>query len=230
MSIAFEHHLEVLKSVFERLAGANLTAKPSKCYIAYDSLECLGHVIGTDRLSPNPDKIEVIKNAPRPLTKKQVRSFLGLADFYRKFVPNFSHVASPLTDLTKKGKPNKVCWGESQETAFVSLKKALVNAPVLKLPDFCKEFILQTDASDTGIGAILLQEEGNVRMPVSYASRKLKSSERNYSTIEKECLAIVWAIQKFQRYLYGKQFILETDHEPLSYLQKSKIANARLMR
>lgn len=226
----FEHHLEVLNSVFTRLASANLTARPSKCYLAFTSLECLGHVIGTDRLSPNPDKIEAIKNAPRPTTKKQVRSFLGLAEFYRKFVPHFSHLASPLTDLTKKGLPNKVIWTEKHEEAFNGLKDSLVRAPVLKLPNLSQEFILQTDACDTGIGAILLQEEGSMRMPISYASRKLKASERNYSTIEKECLAIVWAIHKFQRYLYGKQFLLETDHMPLTYLQRSKATNARLMR
>ncbi|VDH94045.1 Hypothetical predicted protein [Mytilus galloprovincialis] len=139
-------------------------------------------------------------------------------------------IASPLTDLTKKGQPNQVRWEAIHERAFSSLKNALVKAPVLKLPNFSQVFILQTDASDNGIGAILLQDEDNIRLPVSYASKKLKASERNYSTIEKECLAIVWAISKFQRYLYGKQFILETDHQPLIYLQKSKIANARLMR
>ena len=227
---SFNHHMEVLESVFERLASANLSARPSKCYIAYSSLEVLGHIVGTDRLSPNPDKIEVIKNAHRPTTKKQVRSFIGMAEFYRKFVPNFSDIASPLTDLTKKGQPNQVRWEAIHERAFSSLKNALVKAPVLKLPNFSQVFILQTDASDNGIGAILLQDEDNIRLPVSYASKKLKASERNYSTIEKECLAIVWAISKFQRYLYGKQFILETDHQPLIYLQKSKIANARLMR
>ena len=227
---SFNHHMEVLDSVFERLASANLSARPSKCYIAYSSLEVLGHIVGTDRLSPNPDKIEVIKNAHRPTTKKQVRSFIGMAEFYRKFVPNFSDIASPLTDLTKKGQPNQVRWEANHERAFSSLKNALVKAPVLKLPNFSQVFILQTDASDNGIGAILLQDEDNIRLPVSYASKKLKASERNYSTIEKECLAIVWAISKFQRYLYGKQFILETDHQPLIYLQKSKIANARLMR
>ncbi|CAC5382680.1 Retrovirus-related Pol polyprotein from transposon 297,Retrovirus-related Pol polyprotein from transposon 17.6 [Mytilus coruscus] len=121
-------------------------------------------------------------------------------------------------------------WEDIHEKAFSSLKNALVQAPVLKLPNFSQVFILQTDASDKGIGAILLQDEGNIRLPVSYASRKLKASERNYSTIEKECLAILLAISTFERYLYGKQFILETDHQPLIYLQKFKIANARLMR
>lgn len=229
-TMTFDHHLEVLGNVLERLAIANLTAKPSKCHIGYHSLEVLGHIVGSDRLSPNPDKIEVIKNASRPKTKKQVRSFLGLAEFYRKFVKDFSRIASPLTDLTKKGCPNQVRWEECHENAFSTLKNALIQAPVLKIPNFSQIFILQTDACDTGIGSILLQEEDNTRMPICYASKKLKASERNYSTIEKECLAIVWAINKFHRYLYGKEFILETDHQPLAYLQRSKIANARLMR
>ncbi|CAC5366154.1 unnamed protein product [Mytilus coruscus] len=138
-----KHHLEVLGSVFERLASANLSARPLKYYKAYNSLKVLVDIVGTDRLSPKRDKIGI-------------------------------------------------------------------------------------DASDKGIGAILLQDEGNIRLPVSYAIKKMKASERNYSTIEKECLAIVWAIRKkFQRFLYGKQFILETDHQPLIYLKKSKIANSR---
>ncbi|CAC5422027.1 unnamed protein product [Mytilus coruscus] len=101
-TLSFNHHLEVLGSAFESLASANLSARPSKYYIVYSSFEVLGHIVGTNRLSPNPDKIEVIKNAHRPTTKKQVRSFIGMAEFYRKFVPNFSDIASPLTDLTKK--------------------------------------------------------------------------------------------------------------------------------
>ncbi|VDI38062.1 Hypothetical predicted protein [Mytilus galloprovincialis] len=143
---------------------------------------------------------------PRGLFQFKVLPF-GLVNSGATFV---RYIASPLTDLTKKEQPNQVRWEANHERAFSSLKNALVKAPVLKLPNFSQVFILQTDASDNGVGAILLQDEGNIRLPVSYASKKLKASERNYSTIEKECLAIVWAISKFYRYLYGKQFILET--------------------
>ncbi|CAG2250028.1 unnamed protein product [Mytilus edulis] len=144
--------------------------------------------------------------------------------------PNFSCIALPLTDLTKKGQPSTVVWENAQENAFQSLRCALVRFPILKLPDFTKIFVLMTDASDRGIGAVLMQYQENSKMPIAYASRKLKKSEVAYSTIEKECLAIVWAVQKFQRYLYGREFILETDHQPLTYLNKKKVENARLMR
>ncbi|CAG2201844.1 Retrovirus-related Pol polyprotein from transposon 17.6,Retrovirus-related Pol polyprotein from transposon opus,Retrovirus-related Pol polyprotein from transposon 297,Retrovirus-related Pol polyprotein from transposon gypsy [Mytilus edulis] len=229
----FEQHLdmlEVLYALLVRLKGANLTARPRKCSIGYGSLECLGHFVGDDKLKPHPDKVKAMGEAPRPVTKKQVRSFLGLVGFYRKCIPNFSCIALPLTDLTKKGQPSTVVWENAQENAFQSLRCALVRFPILKLPDFTKIFVLMTDASDRGIGAVLMQYQENSKMPIAYASRKLKKSEVAYSTIEKECLAIVWAVQKFQRYLYGREFILETDHQPLTYLNKKKVENARLMR
>lgn len=106
----------------------------------------------------------------------------------------------------------------------------MVSSPVLKLPNFDSSFLVQTDASDVGLGAVLLQDEDGVRLPVMYASRKLSKTEKNYSVIEKECLGIVWALQKFEKYLYGREFVLETDHRPLMYLQRSKLANSRLMR
>ena len=135
-----------------------------------------------------------------------------------------------MTDLTGKGQPTRVKWTEIQEHAFNSLKKALTMSPILKLPNVSEMFILRTDASDRGIGSVLLQEEVGVKWPVAYASRKLLPREKAYATVEKECLALVWSIQKFQRYLYGKHFIVETDHQPLLYLNKAKVSNARLMR
>lgn len=229
-AVTFEQHLQVLHELLVRLRKANLTARPSKCSIGYTSLECLGHVIGENKLKPHPDKVKSMIDAPRPVTKKQVRSFLGLLGFYRKFIPNFASVALPLTDLTKKGQPNTVVWEDIHEKSFQTLKHALIKFPILKLPDVTQQFILMTDAADKGIGAVLMQVEDGIKLPVAYASRKLKTSEIAYSTIEKECLAIVWAIQKYQKYLYGTEFILETDHQPLMYLNKGKIANARLMR
>lgn len=229
-SMFWADHLQVLRQLLLRLRDANLTARPSKCFFGFPKLECLGHMVSDGRLEPHPDKIKAIEDAPRPATKRQVKSFLGLIGFYRRFVPNFSHVAAALTDLTKKGQPNKVKWGDAQECAFRSLKRALISNPILKLPDFSASFTLQTDASEAGIGAVLLQNENGLKMPISYASRKLKQSEKAYSVIEKECLAIVWAIQKFSRYLYGKEFLLETDHQPLVHLNRKAVANQRLMR
>ena len=115
-----------------------------------------------------------------------------------------------MTDITRKGQPNHVKWGDAQEKAFRTLKQLLLKEPILKLPTCAESFILQTDASEFGLGAILLQREGEVKLPVAYARRKLKGGELNYSTIEKECLAIVWAVQRFCKYLYGKAFELET--------------------
>ena len=145
-------------------------------------------------------------------------------------MPNFAAIGTPLTDLTKKGQPNQIVWGNSQENAFQSLKACLVKSPILKLPDLDKTFILRVEASEIGLGAVLLQEADGEKFPIAYASRKLLPRERNYSVIEKECLAVVWGVTKFHRYLFGKEFELETDHQPLTYLNKAKMANSRVMR
>lgn len=227
---SWQEHISCLKQLFQRLREARLTARPSKCVVGVETVGFLGHVLSAGTIKPSPEKVKDIRKCQRPTNKKQVRSFLGLVGYYRKFVPNFSAISAPLSDLTKKGQPSKVRWGPEQENAFATLINQLSQSPILCLPDFEKEFILQTDASDIGIGAVLLQRYGEYRFPVYYASKKLLDREKNYSVIEKECLAIVWSIQKFQSYLYGKEFSLETDHQPLIYLNKAKVTNARLMR
>ena len=214
----------------QRLRKSCLTARPSKCLIGNQTISFLGHVIGHGKLEPQLNKVEKIKNACRPTTKKQLRSFLGLAGYYRKFVPNYAAIAAPLTDKTKNSEPNKIAWEASQQLAFDALKQTLITVPILHLPNLDIPFILRTDASDLGIGAILLQEYEGEKFPIAYASRKLLQRECNYSTIEKECLALVWGVQKYQAYLYGKAFNIETDHQPLAYMQKAKVANARIMR
>ena len=229
-SLGWNEHLCELRKLFERVRSAGLTMKPSKCKLGFTSVDYLGHIVGEGEISPNPEKLFNIQQAPIPQTKKQVRTFLGLVGFYSKFIPNYSTVAAPLTDLTKRGCPNKIVWGDAQERYFVILKKLLSSNPVLRLPDLSREFILQTDASEVGLGACLLQDFDGQKFPVAYASKKLTKSELNYSVIEKECLALVWAIRKFHVYLYGKDFILETDHQPLVYLRQSKMENGRLVR
>ena len=223
-------HVETLKQLFERLRVANLTAKPSKCQIAQEKVEFLGHVIGQGKLTPRPEKVSAIQEISRPQTKKQLRSFLGTTNYYRKFIPNYSAIAAPLTDKLKNREPNQVGWGESEEQAFHTLKSKLYRFPILRLPDLTKKFVLRTDASDTGLDAVLLQEHGNEKFSVSYASRKLLKREKAYSVIEKECLAIIWAVQKFEPYLYGSEFDLETDYQSLVYMQRTKVANNRVMR
>ncbi len=197
----WQQHGQVLADLFSRLRQAKLTARPTKCLVGYLSLDFVGHVIGNGCMKPNPSKVQSIQECPHPETKKQVRSFLGLIGFYRKYIPNFSSIASPLTELTKKGQPTKVSWGVEQEGAFRNLSQILTQSPVLRLPDCERQFILRTDASDSGLGAVILQEYDGEKFPVAYASKKLLVRERAYSVIERECLAIVWAVQKFQTYL-----------------------------
>ncbi|GFS03067.1 retrovirus-related Pol polyprotein from transposon 297, partial [Elysia marginata] len=193
-------------------------------------VEFLGHQIGSGKLSPSASKVEAIENAEPPRTKKQLRSFLGLAGFYRRYVPNFSAIVSPLTDATKAGMPNHIRWEEPQERAFNYVKKCLSQEPVLRLPDFERPFILAADASDTGIGAVLKQEFEDGTFPIVYLSKKLLPREQRYSVVERECLALVWAVKSLSTYLIGREFLIETDHAPLLYLNKAKSENGRLMR
>ena len=226
----WEEHLRVWRVVLERLKETGLTARPTKCHIGFRKLEYLGHCLSWGTLTPEDAKVQQVKDAERPKTKRQVRAFLGLTGYYRKFVPGYSQLAAPLTDLTVKGKPDKVVWTPACQQAFEALKDSLTSGRVLRLPDLEKEFALRTDASDRGLGAVLLQEHGGVQHPVAYASRKLNGAEQRYSVSEKECLAIVFGVGKFQRYLYGRSFTLETDHEPLAYLAHAKHTSSRLMR
>lgn len=226
----WDTHMDILRQVLRRLQECHLTAKPSKCFFGYQSLSFLGHEVGAGLVKPEAEKLLKIQAAERPKTKTEVRAFLGLAGYYRKFIANFAELALPLTDATKKGSPEVIVWTEECEKSFQDLKKKLTEKPVIVMADLTKPFVLRTDASDRGLGAVLLQEKEGVLHPVSYISKKLNDAEKNYSTIEKECLAIVWSIRKFEPYLYGTRFIIETDHRPLTYLKKSKTENGRLMR
>ena len=229
-SSSWEDHVRHLGQVFERIRSAGLTINPSKCAIAKTETEYLGYVIGNGIIKPQVQKVEVIRSCPLPQTKTQVRSFLGMAGWYRRFVPNFSIRAVALIDLTRKNSPNKIQWTEEAEAAFQDIKNALCADPVLYCPDFAKPFVLQTDASETGIGAVLLQGEPEDRHPVAYISRTLFPREVQYSTVEKECLAVKWALDRFRYYLLGREFLLETDHRPLQWMDRMKDSNARITR
>ena len=226
----WEEHIKALRELFRRLLAAGMTIRPTKCLFGVNTVDFLGHRLEEGLIGLHEDNVAKIRDAPRPTTKKQIRSFMGLAGYYRDFIPNFAALASPLTDLTRKGQPNKVEWDEAQEKAYQSIKALLTKEPVLQLPDPRKTYFLQTDASDSGIGVVLMHEHDGKLFPVCYASKKLSSAERNYSTIEKECLAIVWGFKRFHLYLYGVSFVLQTDHEPLKYMNSAKFANGRLMR
>ncbi|XP_071098995.1 uncharacterized protein [Haliotis cracherodii] len=221
------YHANLLKKYIDREEIKDTTVcDVSIAHLMYAS----AGLVDVKAEEPEGKNVEKILNVERPQTKKQVRALLGLTGYYRKFIPNYAAIAVPLTDLTKKGKSNKVVWTESQELSFTTLKTHMSSFPILKLPDLEKTFLVRSDASDVGIGAVLLQEQEGERFPIMYVSRKLAERERAYSTIEKECLAIVWAIQKLERYLYGREFILETDHQPLVWMTKAKLTNGRVMR
>ncbi|XP_078235923.1 uncharacterized protein LOC144584201 [Pogona vitticeps] len=230
-SNTWEDHLIHLELVLQRLSAAGLTVKASKCQLGSPEIKYLGHMVGGGVIKPLEAKIEAVRDWPRPNTKKKVKSFLGLVGYYRKFIPRFSEIAAPLTDLTRKTADDRIPWTSDCEAAFQRLKEALINYPVLRAPDFDREFIIYTDASNSGVGAVLCQEDENGdQHPVSYLSRKLQKGERHLATVEKECLAIVYAIQKAKPYIWGRHFILCTDHSPLQWLKTMKTHNSKLMR
>ena len=172
--------------------------RPSKCVVGSNRASFLRHSIESGRISLHEDNVFKIKNARRPQTKKETRSFLGFTDYYCDYLPHYAKIAAPPYDLTKKGKPNRIVWGDREENAFVVLKEKLLCKPLLKLPDMQKPFVLRTDASDLGLDTVLLQTHEEELFPVSYASRRLSNSEKNHSTIERECLAIIWALKSLK--------------------------------
>lgn len=229
-SETWEQHLSHVKDVLEKLKSAGLTVRPSKCKLGASEIVCLGHIVGSGKTRPDPKKIEAMQNFPLPLTKKDLRSFLGLTGYYRQYIRNYAEITVPLTELLKNEKPNQIKWNLTETHAFQKLKEHLTTAPVLVNPDFEKPFILQTDASNTSLGAVLSQPLQDGEHPVAYISKKLLPREQNYSTIEKELLAIVWAIGSLSYYLDGRHFTVETDHNPLVWLNKMKDKNQRLLR
>ena len=226
----WEEHLETLRIIFERFRKYAISIKPSKCEFGLKQVNFLGHIVGEGILRMQHDKTEKIRDAQPPSTKKQVRSFLGLVNYYSAFIRDFSKLSKPLHDLTRKSQPNRVIWEPVHQDSFEKLKIALCKEPILALPDFQLPFLLKTDASATGIGAVLFQEFTEGERPIAYWSRKLKQAEINYATIERELLAIVEGVKKFHTYLYGAPFILETDHLPLTYLKGANNRNGRLTR
>ena len=226
----WDDHMHTLREVLQKLRQHGLTAKPSKCEIGHAKLDLLGHVVGGGSIQPQDRKIENILEMKKPETKKELRSFLGTVGFHQKYIDKYAEKGKALTDLLKKGEPNQIKWDAESNESFQTLKTALTQKPILKLPNFEKQFVLQTDASDSGVGAVLLQEHDGVNMPVMYISRKLNAAETRYSTIERECLALFWATKRLHVYLYGTEFILEIDHQPLAFVNRANINNDRVMR
>lgn len=230
-SSTWEDHERHLGIVLDRLKGAKLTVKLAKCKFAQNCVRFLGHEIGSGTRSPSEIKIQAIKDFPRPSTKTNVRAFLGLVGYYAHYIPKYSTIAAPLTDTLKgKVKKEKIVWNEECEKSFIALKEKLISKPILYAPDYSKEFVLQADASDTGVGIVLSQKIGGEEHPILYLSKKFTRAEKNYSTIERELAAIIYGLRKLHHYLDGQRFLIETDHDPLTYLEKMKNKNARLQR
>ena len=227
-SSTVEEHLERLKLVLNKLREANLKLKPSKCKFFRKELKYLGHVVSRDGMAMDPEKLRAVKDYPRPQNVKDVRAFLGLTGFYRRFIDRYADKAKALTQLQKKGIEFK--WTLEADAAFQELKKALVTGPILKYPDFNRPFLVATDASNVGIGSVLAQVHNGQEFPVSYNSRQLSSAEQNYSAIERELLAVVHAVRVYRPYLYGRKFTLITDHRPLKWLMSLKDPSSRLAR
>ena len=225
---SFEQHMDHLSQVFRALREANLKIKLKKCYFTLPNIHFLGHVVGRDGIKPDPEKIEKVKNYPVPRNLTQLRSALGLFSYYRKFIKDFSRIAKPMTQLLKKG--ISYIWTEKQQIAFDRLREMLIKAPILSYPDFDKPFVIYTDASGIGLGAVLSQIKDKKEHVIAYASRSLVSAEKNYSVTDQECLAVVWAIKKFQHYLGLKPFTIVTDHSALKWLQTSKMPTGRRAR
>lgn len=227
-SSSLQEHIQDLEAVLQRLRESNLKVQLDKTEFLKKETPFLGHIVTAEGVKPDPSKIKSIQQFPIPKTNKEIKSFLGLLGYYRKFIPNFAHLTKPMTACLKKGK--KIELTTEYINCFEHCRNLLMNDPILQYPDFEKDFNLRTDASNFALGAVLSQGPIGTDRPVAYASRTLNDTKVKYSTIEKELLAIVWATKYFRPYLYGRKFNIITDHKPLQYLMNMKEPNGRLTR
>jgi len=211
--------MERLEKLFQRLREAHLKLKPSKCHMLQKSVAFLGYTVSGEGVSTDPEKIEAVKDWPTPSNLRQCRAFVGLCQYYRRFVPNFSAIAAPLHALTKKGA--QFVWSAECQTAFELLKTVLTSADVLALPNDEGQYVLDCDASDKAIGAVLSQIQDGVERPICYASQLYDKHQQNYNVTRKELLAMVTFTKKFRQYLLGRPFIVRTDHAALQWLRRT---------
>jgi hypothetical protein len=209
-------HARHLAAVLQLLSDNQFYVKPSKCSFAQLELEYLGHIVSGSGVATDPRKTRAMQEWPRPANVTDLRGFLGLTGYYRKFVRGYGVMAKPLTNLVKK---KDFAWSPEAETAFLQLKAAMVTTPVLALPDFQKQFVVETDACDTGIGAVLMQE-GH---PLAFLSKSLSVQHRTLSIYEKEFLALIMAVERWRPYLQRSEFLIKTDHHSLTYLDEQTL-------
>ncbi len=211
-----------LREVFTRFRKANLKLKPSKCFLFQQAVNYLGHVVSED------GKIEAVKHWPTPANVKEVRSFVGFASYYRRFIRSFADIARPLHRLTEKSRDFK--WDSDCEKSFETLKRCLQEAPILAYPKPEGQYVLDTDASGDGIGAVLSQVQDGAERAIAYASRTLSKPERNYCVTRRELLAVTFFLSQFKQYLYGRKIIIRTDHASLRWLINFRNPEGQLAR
>ena len=230
-SNSWQEHVDHVDKVLTAFEKAGMTLRLKKCSFAKPSVKFVGHIIGSGKKTVDTEKIETIMKLPIPDTKSLWRSFNGMASYYRAYIPNLAQLIAPLNELTRKHQPNKIQPTESIVQSFEAIKKALCGAEVLRPPDFTKEFIIQCDASNYAIGACLAQinNEGEEH-PIEFASSKLSATQQRWSTIEKEAYAIIFALRKFDHFVYGQPITIYTDHNPLHFLVNSLPKSSKLTR
>ena len=227
-SRSMSEHFHHLEQVLSLLHHANFRLNPSKCEFLQTKIKFLGHVINEDGITPCPEKVRAISDIPTPNNIKAATSFVKMAEYYRNHIPNFSTLAQPLFDLTKKNA--KFIWNNEQQQSFDKIKQLLTTEPLLQFPDSNVPFIIQVDASNQGIGAVLMQDHGPGEKPIAFMSQKLNKQQRNWNATEKECFAIVSSIRKWDHYIAGREFIVRTDHHALCWLNRKYNSNPKLNR
>ena len=229
-SETWDEHIQSIREILSIFRANNLAIRPLKSEFGFFQVSFLGHQVGNGLLKPLSDNVSKILNVKTPKTKKQVRSIIGLINYYAKFMPDTAMSLAPLFKLTEKGMPDRVVWTDNCQKALKDIQIKINKNLKLFLPDLSKTFFVQTDASKIGLGGVLLQKHDGQLQPCLFLSRRLLDRETRYSTIERECLGIVWTLQKLARYLIQREFHLMTDHRPLIYIKNNKSINSRVCR
>ena len=221
---SFNEHLQNLQTVFQRLRQAGLRLKPRKCAFFQQEVQYLGHIVSRKGIATDPSKVQKVETWPTPSSSREVQQFLGFTSYYRRFIKDFALIAKPLHKLTERN-----CVFRWTQSAFEVLRHHLIVSPVLAFPDFSKPFIVDTDASDTGIGAVLSQvDEDGGEQVIAYGSRLLTKEERRYCVTRRELLAVVTFTRQFRSYILGQRFLLRTDHGSLTWLRNFKEPEGQL--
>ena len=229
----WSQHMKDLESFLQAISHAGMTLNLKKCEFAKGEVRFVGHLIGSGQRRVDPDRIKAIKDMKIPQSKKQVRQIMGFFSYFRDYIPNFSALAKPLTDLTAKKVPNQIPWGQAEQMAFEKLKTELCRATdeSLAIVDFNKPFFIHVDSSNHTVGGSLTQPDVDQKeRPVAFISKKLSKTQQSWSTIEKETFATIWALGQFRSWIFGKPVTLFTDHNPITYLTDSAPKSPKLMR